>query len=128
MKQFIVEASSQIDFELSIQDFETFIGILMLTSYYVGSDQQEYWSTNPILACDAVRAAMCRNKFLAIKSKIKYCKEEDKDQLDKAWRVRKIIDMFRKCIQLFGNFSTAVSVDKMMVRAYNTETVHTNKT
>ncbi|KAL7286643.1 hypothetical protein TKK_0019139 [Trichogramma kaykai] len=59
---------------------------------------------------------MSRNKILEIKSKIKYSKSEDKNPNDRAWRVRKIFEMFKTNSLQFGFFSTALSIDEMMVK------------
>ncbi|XP_033224087.1 piggyBac transposable element-derived protein 3-like [Belonocnema kinseyi] len=61
---------------------------------------------------------MSRNRFREIKSKIKFSKTEDANDKDKAWKVRKTLNLFRQNIQQFGFFSTALSVDEMMVRFF----------
>ncbi|XP_033225823.1 piggyBac transposable element-derived protein 3-like [Belonocnema kinseyi] len=43
---------------------------------------------------------------------------KDANDKDKAWKVRKILNLFRQNIQQFGFFSTALSVDEMMVRFF----------
>uniref|UniRef100_A0ABD2WJL6 PiggyBac transposable element-derived protein domain-containing protein n=1 Tax=Trichogramma kaykai TaxID=54128 RepID=A0ABD2WJL6_9HYME len=78
--------------------------------------QKDFWSKNPLLGCPAIANAMSRNKFLEIKSKIKYSKSEDKNPNDRAWRVRKIFEMFKTNSLQFGFFSTALSIDEMMVK------------
>ena len=88
MKTYIIDATAENGLEMSMEEF---IGIILVTSYNIRTDQREYWSTNPFLKCEMVSSAMSRNRFLTIKSKIKYWKEGDQNQTDKAWRVRKII-------------------------------------
>ncbi|XP_033213840.1 piggyBac transposable element-derived protein 3-like [Belonocnema kinseyi] len=61
---------------------------------------------------------MSRNRFREIKSKIKLSKTEDANDKDNAWKVRKILNLFRQNIQQCGFFSTALSVDEMMVRFF----------
>ena len=66
---------------------------------------------------------MNRDTFINIKSKIKYSRHCDKHESDKAWRVRTIINMFKKSIQQFGFFSTSLSVNEMMVRFFGRTTL-----
>ncbi|XP_058803690.1 piggyBac transposable element-derived protein 3-like [Phymastichus coffea] len=61
---------------------------------------------------------MTRDRFSEIKSKIKYSKPTDKNDNDKAWKVRHILELFRTNIKQFGYFSTALSIDEMMVRFF----------
>ena len=43
-------------------------------------------------------------------------KSEDKNDNDKAWKVRKVLQIFRKNLHQFSFFSIALSVDEMMVK------------
>lgn len=62
---------------------------------------------------------MSRNKFETIKSKIKYYKpEEANNKTDKVWRVRSMLNIFRKTLVQFGIFSTAISIDEMMIKYF----------
>jgi len=45
-------------------------------------------------------------------------KKEDKNDSDKVWKIRKIINMFRKNIQQFNFFCSALSIDEMMVKFF----------
>lgn len=106
-----------------MRQLDKFIAIILLTSYNIRKNQREYWSKNSFLRCNVVSSAMSRDKFVDIKSNIKFAKQSDEKNSDKAWRVRKIIDMFRNNIQQFGFFSTAISVDEMMVRFFGRTTL-----
>lgn len=121
MKKYIIDASTENNLNISMTDFNTFIGIVLLTSYNIRHNQFDYWSKDPLLKCEVVSSAMSRTKFLNIKFKLNYWKQNDQDdrnQGDKIWRVRKIIDIFRNNIQQFGFFATVISVDEMMVRFF----------
>jgi len=102
-----------------MNDFEVFISILLLSSFNIPTNQRDYWSTDDDLRCDGVVRAMSRNKFFRIKSNLKYSMLSDKNNADKTWRVRKIIDIFRSNALQFGYFSTVLSVDKMMVKFFD---------
>lgn len=101
-----------------MHDLNTFLGILILTTFNQRSAIKDYWSTNPLLECPIVRSAMSRDKFLLIKRNIKYSKQLEKNPNDPAWRVRTVFEIFRKNAKHFGFFETALSVDEMMVKFY----------
>lgn len=126
IKKHIIDATSENDLDLSLQELNGFIGIILISSYNIRKNQREYWSKDPFLKCEAISSVMSRDKFECIKSNIKYWTTTDqnaRDPNDKAWRVRTIIDLFRKNIQQFGMFSTALSVDEMMVRFFGRTTL-----
>ncbi|XP_043475801.1 piggyBac transposable element-derived protein 3-like [Leptopilina heterotoma] len=77
------------------------------------------WSKDPYLRSDIVASAMSRNKFEKIKSNLKFYKPEVAENTkDRAWRVRSMLNIFRKNLVQFGIFSTAVSIDEMMTTFY----------
>lgn len=118
LKAFIIDATICNGGDLSLQDLETFLGIIILSIFNSRKSQRDYWSSNPLLACEPVKSAMSRNKFEKIKSEIKLSKNEDKNIDDRAWRVRVLLDTFRKNCQQFGFFSTALSIDECMIKFY----------
>ena len=118
IKNYIIEGSEENGLHLSVNELDTFLGILLLSSYNIRNDQREYWETDFLVKCSAVSSAMSRDRFSEIKSKIKYSKPSDKNNADKAWKVRGILNLLKKNIQQFGFFSTALSVDEMMVRFF----------
>jgi len=79
---------------------------------------RDYWSNDPLLHSNIISETMSRNTFERIKHKFKMNKKEDKNDSDKVWRIRKIINMFRKNIQQFDFFCSALSIDEMMVKYF----------
>lgn len=122
MKNYVVEATKENGYTLNLDDLNTYLGILILSSFNKRKSQKDFWSLDPLLCCDIVRSAMSRDTFLEIKSKIKYSKTSDEKKDDKAWRVRILLCLetcqFRKNIQKFGFFESALSVDEMMAKSY----------
>lgn len=116
MKDYIIECTILNGYNLTENELDIFIGILVLTTFNQRKSQKDYWSTDPLLVCPAVSSAMSRNKFMKIKSNLKMNKPDDKNDNDKAWKVRKVLQIFRKNLQQFGFFSTALSIDEMMVK------------
>ncbi|XP_051169421.1 piggyBac transposable element-derived protein 3-like [Leptopilina boulardi] len=120
LKKYIVESTNANGLDLSLGEFEVFLGIIIFSTFNQRQSQKDYWSLDPFLRAEPVAAAMSRNRFEAIKSKIKFHKpkESDNQNFDKVWRVRPILNIFRKNIMKFGFYSTALSIDEMMVKYF----------
>ncbi|XP_058799929.1 piggyBac transposable element-derived protein 3-like [Phymastichus coffea] len=73
-------------YDLSKIDLNTFLGVIILSSFNERKSQREYWSSDPLLSCDIVQQAITRNTFEQIKSHLKCSKPADKNPNDKAWR------------------------------------------
>lgn len=118
LKNYIVEATCENGLDISVTDLEKFIGILLLTTYNIRTDQRDYWRLDDDIGLPCVRKVMSRDRFMNIKSHIKYSKSSDQDDDDRAWRVRAICNIFKKNILKLGFVSTALSVDEMMVKFF----------
>lgn len=116
LKNYIIEATCSNEYNFTLYDFDVFLGILILSIFNKRKSQRDYWSTNQLLACKPVASAMSRQKFETIKSKIKLSKPKDENLDDKAWRVRGPFEIFKNNIRQFGWFSTALSIDEMMIK------------
>jgi len=77
MKQYIIDACKENKYDLELQDLNTFIGIIILTSFNKRKSQRDYWLLNSFLSCEMVSSAMSCDKFEEIKSKLKYSKTKD---------------------------------------------------
>ncbi|XP_058791774.1 piggyBac transposable element-derived protein 3-like [Phymastichus coffea] len=118
LKEVIVDATRENGYDLTIEELDVFVGILITSMFNGRKSQKDYWSRLPLLRCEPIAAAMSRNKYSTIKEKIKMSKDSDGNSNDRAWRVRKPLEIFRKNIKCFGYFSTALSVDEMMIKFY----------
>ena len=49
IKQYIIDASKENDFDLQLQDLNTFLGIIIVTSFKKRESQRDYWSTGPMI-------------------------------------------------------------------------------
>ena len=105
IKEYIIEACKGNEFDLQLDDLNTFIGIIILSSINKKKSQRDFWSTDPYLSLEVVRSAMQQNKFEGIKSKLK-------------WRIRKLLKLSQINIRQFGLWKTALSVDEMMDKLY----------
>lgn len=118
LKAYLIEATQENGYELSVNDLDTFLGIIIFSTFNKRLSQRDYWSNDPFLKSDVVCNAMSRNKFELIKKNLKGSKLADKKDSDKVWRVRPIINIFKSNIMRFGIFSTSLSIDEMMVKYY----------
>jgi len=91
IKNYIIEASQKNGLQISVEELNTFVGILLLSSVNIRNNQYEYWEIDSLVNCTDISSAMSRNRFKEIKSKIKYSKPTDRNDIDKAWKVRQIL-------------------------------------
>ncbi|XP_043469690.1 piggyBac transposable element-derived protein 3-like [Leptopilina heterotoma] len=118
MKEHIIDASGQNGLQIPLHEFDVFIAIIILSSFNTRNSERDYWSNDPLLECAIVKSAMSRNRFLEIKTGIKYSEKEEESSTDFAWRVRTLLKMFNFNVKRFGFFQTAISGDEMMVKFY----------
>lgn len=104
MQQYIVEASNLNDLDLSIEELDKFIAIILLSPFNRRTSEKDYWSKDEMLECSIIKSLMSRKRYLKIKSKIKCSKPTDKNENDPVWRVRVLLEMFNKNIKQFGIF------------------------
>lgn len=116
LKEYIIKCTNSNGYQLTANELDIFLGIIIMTIFNNRKSERDYWSTNELLRCNLIASAMSRDKFLKIKRNIKFNKSQDKNEHDKVWRVRNIVNIFRKNISQFGFFSTALSIDEMMVK------------
>ena len=81
IKQYIIDACKENNFDLPLQDLNTFLGIIIVTSFNKRKSQRDYWSTDPFISCDVISSAMSRKTFEEIKSRLKYSKAGDHDAM-----------------------------------------------
>ena len=118
LKNYIIKATNENGYPLTTNDFNTFLGILIFTSFNSRPSQTDYWSNDIFLKAEPVAKSMSRNKFQAIKSHLKCALPKDKNDDDKVTKLRPILNIFKKNILTYGFFDTALSVDEMMVKFF----------
>lgn len=118
MKDLVISATRENDLKISLDDLNAFLGIIIFTTFNVRKSQRDYWSTDSFLRSHEVLSVMGVRNFELIKSKIKYHFPKDYNENDKVWRVRPLLEKFRQNIKQFTFFSTAISIDEMMVKYY----------
>lgn len=118
MKNHIIEATRENHFQLSKENFDKFLTIIMITIFNVRKSQRDYWSKKLILGCPIVQKIMTRNNFCEIKKHLRFYKNADRNDLDKVWKVRKLYEIFRCNISRFGFIDYNLSIDEMMVKYF----------
>jgi len=118
MKLHILEACKENNFELSSEDFDKFLTVIIISIINCRKSQRDYWSTKSILSCPAIQSLMPRNTFSKIKKELKLYKVNDRDEKDKVWKIRTLYSLFRQNITQFGFFDYNVSVDEVMVKYF----------
>ena len=118
LKDHIIECTKINDCEMSRTELDVFIGIIIFTTSNKRLSQRDYWSADPHLRAEPVVSVMSRRRFEQIKSKIKFHKPEERNNTDTIYHVRKMTDIFIKNLMRYGIFSTALSMDEMMLKFY----------
>jgi len=57
LKEFIVDATRENGYSLTIKELDIFIGIIVTSMFNGRKFQKDYWSTHPLLHCEAVATA-----------------------------------------------------------------------
>ena len=63
VKEYIIEACKENEFDLQLDDLNTSIGIIILSFINNRKSQRDFWSTDPYLSLEVVRSVMQRNTF-----------------------------------------------------------------
>ncbi|XP_058810548.1 piggyBac transposable element-derived protein 3-like [Phymastichus coffea] len=117
-KQYIIDATVQHGYNLSADRLDVFLGIVIFTSFNGRNSQRDYWSTDTLLRSDVICDAMGQRELESIKKHVKTTKSGDENSNDRIWKVRKVLDIFNNNLKKYGYFSTALSIDEMMIKFY----------
>ncbi|XP_058789587.1 piggyBac transposable element-derived protein 3-like [Phymastichus coffea] len=82
LKEVIVDATRENGYDLTIEELDVFVGILITSMFNGRKSQKDYWSRLSLLRCEPIAAAMSRNKYSTIKEKIKMSKDSDALSVD----------------------------------------------
>ncbi|XP_058793744.1 piggyBac transposable element-derived protein 3-like [Phymastichus coffea] len=82
LKEVIVDATRENGYDLTIEELDVFVGILITSMFNGRKSQKDYWSRLPLLRCEPIAAAMSKNKYSTIKEKIKMSKDSDALSVD----------------------------------------------
>lgn len=74
LKSYIIESTNLQGYNLSAEDFDKFLSIILFSTINKRSSQRDYWSTDPLLRSEIVASTLSRKKFEKIKKEIKYYK------------------------------------------------------
>lgn len=107
------------DFELTVEDLKTFLGILILSGYHTLPRERLYWSFDEDCHVNIVTEAMTRNRFLEIKRFLHFCDNAVAGETsDKMFKVRPLADILMKKFMQWEVFHTELSIDESMVKYF----------
>ena len=67
LKQYIIDAIFENNYELSKDKLDAFLSILITTSFNTRKRERDYWSNDKIIHHDLIASTMSRNEYLDIK-------------------------------------------------------------
>lgn len=108
-------------FSINLDELKIFFGILLFSGYHTLPQVSHYWSSADDLGVPLISNAMSRNRFNQIKAYIHFNDNadiNDETKLDKAFKVRPIIDSIAQSFSRFGVFDEKIAVDEMVVKYF----------
>ena len=118
MKNYIIEATTEDNFNLNVDYLELFIVFIMITIINSRKQQSDYWSNKRFLQCAIIKNLLLREKFDNRKKYIRFYKLDDEDKNDKVWKVRNLYDLFRENCMRYGFFDFFLAIDEVMVKYF----------
>ena len=118
LKKYIIEATRENGLELSYEDLNKFVGILIASIVNVRKKEGDFWSRRKVLHHKLIADTLSRKEFLVIKRHLKLSKKSDQNLNNKIWRVHNVIEILKKNLQQFGFFSSKYSVDESMIKFF----------
>ena len=108
------------NFKMSIEELEAFIGVLLFSSYHILPSEQHYWSNDEDLGISLVKNALSRNRFQMLKWFIHFIdnSEAKNNKHDKGFKVRSLYTMLQQYYMKFSIFEENLSIDEMIVCYY----------
>ena len=100
---------------ISAQEIETFLAIIILTRYNSRSYQRLYWSKDDDVTCSVVSQSMAKKRFEDIKRYLHFVDNNDLQIREKLAKIRPLQDKVNRSLQQFGISLKDLSIDKQMV-------------
>ena len=118
IKNYIIEATTENNFDLNVDDSERFIMMVMITIINSSKQQSDYWSNKRLLQCPIIKNLMPREKFVKIKKYISFYTFENEDKDGKVWKVRHLYDLFREKCMRYGFFYFFLAIDEVKMKYF----------
>lgn len=107
-----------VNFIVTTEEMQTFIGILYITGYNRLPNINAYWATRKSVGNMCIKDAMSRTRFKQIKSFIHVCDNRNLDKADKFAKVSPLNKMLNDRFMQFGVFAHNLSIDEQMISYY----------
>ena len=102
------------DFNTSVDEVKSFIGILYVTGYHTLPNIQSYWSNRDSLGCPAIKSTMARERFKKIKQYLHVADNQNLKTNDKFAKVTPFNDLLNKKFLQFA-IAHSLSIDEQMI-------------
>jgi DNA excision repair protein ERCC-6 len=107
------------DLNLTIEEMQVFISILLFTGYHKLPRQRNYWSLDEDLKSDLVNNSMTRNRFEEIKRYLHLANNENIPTTnDRMFKIRPLMDLLSEKFCQWGYFHQDLSIDESMVKYF----------
>lgn len=105
-------------FNITKNEMETFLAIILLSGYHILPQQHLYWCTDEDVGVPCVSQKMSKNRFKEIKRFFHLADNSNLCKNDKMAKLRPFMQLFLKNLQQFGIFSSTLSLDEQMIPYY----------
>jgi DNA excision repair protein ERCC-6 len=106
---------NNVDFQLTKDELNSFLGICLLSGYHSLPSETDYWSRQPDLQVPIVAETMTRNRFQEIKAMIHLADNAKLQQGNKVAKVQPLYDILNRNLVQFGIFHQDLSIDESIV-------------
>ena len=100
-----------------MEEFQNFIGIILLSGFNSRSNSHMYCETDPLVNCPAVSMTMSRNRFMEIKSAL-HAANNDILLKTRMAKVSPLYNILNEGLLQYGVFHEELSVDECMIPYY----------
>ena len=102
---------------MTMEEFQNFIGIILLSGFNSRSNSHMYCETDPLVNCPAVSMTMSRNRFMEIKSAL-HAANNDILLKTRMAKVSPLYNILNEGLLQYGVFHEELSVDECMIPYY----------
>lgn len=106
---------SNLNFKLSYEELERFLGIVLLSGYHCIPRERDYWSNQIDLKVELVSDVMSRDRFSEIKRAIHLADNHSLQPGNKMAKVEPLYNLLNRALQRCGIFHENLSIDESMV-------------
>lgn len=104
-------------FTIDLEEMKAFLGMNFVMSYHVLPTIRNYWSTEEDMGVPFIANIMPRTRFEQIRQNLHFCNNDcQSKEIDRAFKVRPVMNHFNDCFQNVMNNSKRQSIDEHMIK------------